>query len=90
MWNKNDMPGALFMTVDVPVTDGYVNRGACLLFHSDCDWCTVSGIYVTMTMVGSGNNRQDCGALSILAVSVNGAAWYTGACLAFTKLFIRG
>ena len=32
VWNKIDMPGAMFMTVDVPVNDGYVNRGACLSF----------------------------------------------------------
>lgn len=30
VWNGNDMLGALFMTVDVRVADGYVNRGACL------------------------------------------------------------
>lgn len=56
----------------------------------DCDYCIVSTTPVTVTIVGSANSREDGGAFRITAVSVNGAAWYAGACLSFTKLFIRG
>ena len=56
----------------------------------DCDYCTVSTALVTVTIVGGTNSREDGGAFRSTAVVVNGAAWYAGACLSFTKLFIRG